>query len=92
MGEEELSSEMAYHGKSLRALKRDAPLNTELLLGSQAKNPATLTSPILCDGHQVGRIEVRLHEKFPDTVAEGGNGPFLAEERVLLDDICRKIS
>jgi hypothetical protein len=92
MGEEPLSAEIAYHGKSLRALKRKAPLGTSLLLVSPAKNPVTLTSPIVCEGHPVGRLEVRLHEKRPDATAEGGDSPFLAEEKVLLDDICRKVS
>ena len=75
-----------------RALKREAPLGTLLLHISPAKNPATLTSPIVCEGHPVGRLEVRLHEKRPDATAEGGVGPFLAEEKLLLDDISRKVS
>ena len=38
----------------------------------------------------MGQIEVRLNQKCPDV--DGGVGPFLAEEKVLLHDICRKVS
>ena len=90
--DDNISTEISHHGKSLRALHKQAPLSTALLLTPVAKNPHLLVSPIVCEGHKVGRIEVRLHGNYPNPVGESSVGPFLAEEKVLLDDISRKIS
>ena len=65
-------------------------MQTSLMLVAPAKDPAKLSEPIFCEGHAVGQIEVRLNQKCPDV--DGGVGPFLAEEKVLLHDICRKVS
>ena len=90
--DEKLSLEISHHGKSLRALHKEASLSTTLLLTPFAEQPDLLVSNILCEGQKVGRLEVRVHEKHPDATGQGSLGPFLAEEKVLLDDICRKIS
>lgn len=90
--DKKISQEISHHGKSLRALHNEASLSTTLLLTPAAEQPYVLVSNILCEGQKVGRLEVRSHEKHPDGSGKGNVGPFLAEEKVLLDDICRKIS
>ena len=54
------------------------------------ETPWMLTSPILADDREVGRIQVALTRECEDQ--EEGEGPFLAEERELLDAVSAAIS
>ncbi|MDN7012765.1 PAS domain S-box protein [Methanoculleus sp. FWC-SCC3] len=55
--------------------------------GDPADSPWKQESPIVVHGTRVGEVEVRYLAEFP----EGGEGPFLPEEQMLLDSITKRL-
>lgn len=49
------------------------------------------SSPLLVHGEQAGSVEVRYLEERP-AMGEGGEGPFLKEERSLIDAVAERLS
>ena len=55
-----------------------------------AEPRASMSSPIRVDGEEVGHVDVGYARELPDQA--GGEGPFLAEERTLLDSIAMHLA
>ena len=55
-----------------------------------AEPRASMSSPIRIDGKELGHVEVGYARELPDQ--PGGEGPFLAEERTLLDSIAMHLA
>ena len=55
--------------------------------GDPVDSPWIQKSSIAVHGEEVGEVEVRYHAEVP----EGGEGPFLPEEQMLLDSITKRI-
>lgn len=56
--------------------------------GNYTESPWRMTTPIVRGGRRVGEIEVGYLEERP----EESEGPFLAEERILLDGVAKHVS
>jgi glutamate synthase domain-containing protein 2 len=73
---------------SPKPLNADVPINTRVILGPQAPKPLQLQIPILIGGMAYGsgysaaaKIGLAKAATMVGTVANSGNGPFLAAER-----------
>ncbi|KLK87500.1 histidine kinase [Methanoculleus sediminis] len=55
--------------------------------GGPADTPWKQESPIVVHGRRVGEVEVRYLAEIP----EGGEGPFLPEEQMLLDSVTKRL-